>query len=224
MDKKDLTGIFKFLSKAYNANWTLRWSHTPYMSKALASGKTESILGHKWAMMELWYQLRRVCPNLNAAIDSKKFYEIVLNHDLGETFLGDISAVRQLNGEGLDKHIAEHQELEKMSTDLPKYSARDMLDSFDEFEKEINSIDDLEILLAKFIDILQGDHFALTFGNDLSKHADIIRRIVNEKFTACVKRFVEVLEKMGRSEACKELLEIERFHINQIREAGIDIK
>ena len=93
-----------------------------------------------------------------------------------------------------------------------------------EFEKEINSIDDLEILLAKFIDILQGDHFALTFGNDLSKHADIIRRIVNEKFTACVKRFVEVLEKMGRSEACKELLEIERFHINQIREAGIDIK
>ena len=136
MDKKDLTGIFKFLSKAYNANWTLRWSHTPYMSKALASGKTESILGHKWAMMELWYQLRRVCPNLNAAIDSKKFYEIVLNHDLGETFLGDISAIRQLNGEGLDKHIAEHQELEKMSTDLPKYSARDMLDSFDEFEKE----------------------------------------------------------------------------------------
>ena len=215
-----INGIYRLLSDAYTGNWQNRWRDTPYLKDALDEGKVESITGHSWGTMEFWFLLRRVCPNLESLVSSVEVYEILLNHDLGETHKGDVPLYRKINGEVDDKMI-ERQGVEILSEQLPD-TRRELLGWFDEFETEIDRVDKLEILVAKWIDTLQGNHFALTFGSKLPEYSKPINSILQIRFVPYTNRLIQVLEERGEKEAIKEVKEIARYHTELIKARGIN--
>lgn len=219
MVESKLTGMYSLLEDAYTGNWQYRWRDTPYLSKALREGKVESITSHSWGTMEFWFLLRRVCPNLGSLVDPIELYEVLLNHDLGETYRGDMPLFKKINGE-IDDKVAERQGVKKLSEQLSGIG-EELLNRFDEFEEEIGKVSKLEILVAKWIDTLQGNHFALTFGNELPEHSEPINRILEIRFIPYTNRLVEVLKSRGEEGATKEVREVVLHHAGLIKSAGI---
>lgn len=214
----NLRGVFEFMSIAYYGNWKYRWGGTPYFDE-----KTESIIGHEYGCALLWLVLRRVCPALNKIVDSTRVYEICLTHDLGETYEGDISRFQQLKGQGVDKHSSERQAINMIASKTKVATREEIIAWFDEFEKKPEEIENIEILIVRFLDSLQGDHFALTFGHDLPSHSEVISKIVNKHTVPFALRLMEVLKTTGHNEACEEVGQIFLYHKNQIKAAGINL-
>lgn len=218
--KGDLDGMYRLLSESYKGNWQYRWQDTPYLREAVEGKKTESVVGHEWGTMDFWFHLRRLCPRLGSLVDTTKVYEILLNHDLGETNEGDIPLYRKING-AKDNKQSEREGLKKITGSLPKIQD-DMLAWFDEFEQEIDKINGLEVLIAKWIDTLQGNHFALTFGNDLPYYSEPINRILQIRFVVYTNRLLDVLESRNQPEAVDEVKQVAKHHADTIKAAGID--
>ncbi len=219
--EKLIIGMYKLLSQAYKGNWQNRWRDTPYFKHAFDQGKVESIAGHAWAAMEFWFLLRRICPKLDSLVNSMEVYEILLNHDLGETDKGDVSLYQKIKGAADDK-MAERQGVEKLSQQLPEIK-RELLGWFDEFEGEVEKIEKLEILLAKWIDNLQGNHFALTFGKRLPQFSKEINSILQIRFIPYTNRLIHALEERGEKGAIKEVKQITQQHAKFIKAAGINL-
>ena len=215
--------MYEFMADAYHGNWQYRWAQTPYLKKQIATGKNEPISGHQWACIGFWFYLRRVCPSLDELVDPVEVYERLWSHDLGETFQGDVSQFRQLKGEGSHKHIIERKEIVKMGRKMPKKMLNQLLQWFDEFEDDYNKMDKLEVLTAKFIDTLQGDHFAMVFGKDLREHSEVISKIVNRTFISVTLRFLKVLKSQGHKKAYNEVKAVANNHIKNIRQAGVKL-
>lgn len=213
MNKKSLDGLYDFMRQAYGANWQYRFAATAYMSKANARGLKESVLAHQWSLMILWFQLRRVATELDKVVDETKLYEILMIHDLGETFSGDTPMVAQMAGKGRNKQETERKGIQLLGKNLPSKNLSDMLTLFDKFEMNPQSVSSIEFLLARFIDYLQGAHFALVFGNDLSKHSEIISKIVRNKWVECAMRLIDVLKQKGFKGAAEEVRLISNHHI-----------
>jgi len=218
--KKSLEGIYKFLSEAYEGNWQNRWEGTPYFKKAIESGKTESVVGHVWGAMEFWFQLGRVCPKLDSLVDTLEVYEILLSHDLGETRAGDVPLYWQVRGKK-DNKEDERKAMEHISRALPE-AQQELLSWFDEFEADVEGIDRLEILVAKWIDNLQGNHFVFTFGKGLLEHSEPIRKILQIRFVPYTKRLMGVLKERGEGGAVSEVRLVAQHHTEVIKAAGID--
>ena len=221
MNKKVLDGIYEFMAKAYQGNWQYRFGDTPFMTEMNGKGKRESILAHQWALMEFWFLLRRVCPSLDKTVDSLKLYEMIINHDLGETVNGDISLTRQMAGEGRDKHLAEHDQIKLLTKSLDPKIAGDILHYFDDYEAKIEDARTIEVLVVRFLDYLEGHHFALTFGNDLVEHSELIGKIVNDRWVKFTQRLIDVLRETGFSEASEEVKKVAEHHMNDIFGVGI---
>lgn len=221
---KKLDGIYDFMGRVYQGNWKPRWIGTPFMSEFNDSGKSESILGHMWAMKEFWFQIKNICPELNKVVKNEVLYEKIMNHDLGETSDdGDISMTRQLNGEGSNKKLSEREQLLSLTKALNERTRSTILKDFDEFEEAPENIRNLETLIAKFIDTLQGDQFALMFGNNLPENSDLIDRIIRVRFVSYTQRLIDVLNELGYKKASKEIIQIANHHLEQIRSVGINI-
>lgn len=217
---QSIEGMYTLLSKAYEGNWQNRWRDTPYLRDALKEGRVEAITGHVWGAMEFWFLLRRACPNLNSLVDTTEVYEILLNHDLGETYKGDVPLFRKINGE-IDDKVAERLGVEEISEQLPD-TKKELVGWFDKFEGEIENVDSLEILVAKWIDNLQGNHFALTFGKELPKYSKPINKILQIRFVPYTNRLIEVLQEKGEQEAINEVKQVAKHHTELIKAAGID--
>ena len=170
--------------------------------------------------MEFWFHLRRLCPKLNSLVDATEIYEIILNHDLGETNAGDIPLYRKIHG-AKDNREGERKDLEQISSSLPN-TQRELLAWFDEFEQEVEKTNRLEILVAKWLDNLQGNHFVLTFGKELPSYSKQIDRILQIRFIAYTNRLLEVLEGKSALGAVSEVRCIAAHHTEAIRAAGID--
>jgi 5'-deoxynucleotidase YfbR-like HD superfamily hydrolase len=218
--KKQLNGMYKLLSRAYKCNWQYRWQDTPYLEEAIKNGRVESVVGHVWGTMELWFHLRKMCPKLDSLVDTTEVYEILLNHDLGETNVGDTPLYRKING-AKDSKQSERDDLEKISDSLPEVQS-ELLAWFDEFEQEIEKIDRLEILIAKWLDNLQGNHLALIFGNDLHNYSEPINKILQISFVVYTNRLVEVLKARNETDAMDEVKQVAQHHADAIKAAGID--
>jgi 5'-deoxynucleotidase YfbR-like HD superfamily hydrolase len=218
---KSLDGIYQFMSHSYNGNWQYRWSETPYLEKNIKAGKNESILGHQWACVGFWFYLRRVCPSLNALVDTTEIYERLWGHDLGETFEGDISQFAQVAGKGADKHIIERKEIEKMGETLPKEILNQMLKWFDESENGFEGVEKLETLVTKFIDTIQGNHFVVVFGNDLSENSVLINKIIGRSFFPVSQQLLKVLKKHGEEEAYQETVDVITHHLESFEKVGV---
>ncbi len=217
-----LKGLRQFLKQVSYGNWQFRWSHVPYFDTA-KTGKTESIVAHEWGCIIFWLGLRRVCPNLDAVVDSTKIYEILTIHDLGETYRGDISAVSQLNGQGVNKHLVERREILKITKSLGNDSSREIITLFDKFESELGKITELEVLVANFIDSLQGNHFVLDFGHDLQAHSETINKIINKYEVPQFKRLIDRLLELGHQKAAEEVRGVISNHVDEIKGMGIKL-
>lgn len=157
---------------------------------------------------------------LNSLVDSTQIYEILLNHDLGETYAGDIPLYRKIQGATRDKQ-SERKALKQISNSLPE-TQKELLVWFDEFEKEISKITKLEMLIAKLVDNLQGNHFALVFGQNLAAYSEPINEILQIRFVAHVNRLIEVLEGKGEYEAATEIKQVAKHHADVIKAAAIE--
>ena len=218
--KSSLDGMYQLLSEPYKGNWQYRWQDTPYLEEAVKSGKVESVVGHVWGTMEFWFQLRRLCPKLDSLVDTTEVYEILLNHDLGETNAGDIPLYRKVHG-AKDNKEGERSDLEQISGNLPE-TQQELLTWFDEFEQEVEKIDRLEVLVAKWMDNLQGNHFALTFGRNLPEYSEPINGILQMRFVAYTNRLLGVLEGRNEAEAVNEVRQVAQHHADIIKATGID--
>lgn len=222
--KKNIKATYDFMSNIYMGNWEYRFKGTPHMSNILKKGKSESILSHELACIGLWFNLRRLCPNLDKLVNSEKIYEILLVHDLGEIFAGDVSLSHQVKGRGINKHQLERKGIIKMAGKVPKQTLDALLENFDALEKKIETIDNLEVIVSKFVDNIEGHHFALIFGNDYKKHSEIINKILNYSFVPRSRRLLEILKERKHKKAYKEVKLIIDNFIELFKKAGVKLK
>lgn len=223
--KESLDSIYKFMADNYQGNWSYRWEGVPWMQKNTTGNKNESILAHQWACIGFWLTLRDVCPALNALVDTQEIYERVWSHDMGETFVGDISQFRQINGDGKDKHLLEQQEIERITKFIPSKTSHKIRRYFKEFEKPKEKITKLEALVSKLIDTLQGNHFALVFAEGLGslKNKDSVKKIVERTTVRITLQLLKVLKQKGHTKAYKEVLIVVNHHLDYYRKLGIKI-
>jgi 5'-deoxynucleotidase YfbR-like HD superfamily hydrolase len=223
---KSLDSIYKFMAEAYEGNWSYRWGGVPWMEINTNSGKNESILAHEWACVGFWMTIRDVCPALAKLVSAEEVYERLWIHDLGETFIGDISQFRQINGEGVNKHLLEKQEIERMTKILSPKTAKKLQKYSEEFESPIEKINKLDALVAKLIDGLQGNHFALVFAEGLGSPANkvSVKKIVERTTVRNGRQLLKVLKKKGHLKAHKEVLSLINHHIDFYKKLGIDIE
>jgi hypothetical protein len=217
---KYLDNAYSFLSLVYHGNWQDRWSNTPYLEDALKKGRNESINAHSWASMEFWFLLRRACPRLDSLVDTTEVYEILLNHDLGETFEGDFPLYERVSGKRGDRSV-EITSLKSLVGVLGKLASK-VIGWVSEFDGDIEKIESLEVVVAKWIGILQGNHFALTFGNDLQDHSEKINKVLQLRFIPYTNKLIEILKKKRHTKAVEEVREIANNHIESIKDAGIE--
>lgn len=227
MDKKVLDGIYEFMAKAYQGNWQYRFVEAPYMQAASLNGKTESVIGHEWACISFWFHLRRVCPELDKLINSLKLYEMLANHDLGETKKGDLPAHKFINDKTINKATLkvneEEREIKKLGKDLPVNNLNDILELFAEMELELKSMNSLEAVLAKYLDAYSGMHFALIFGNNLAENSEVLKKIVGEYFVRYSEQLQKMLLTMGNESASMEIENVTEHILNKWKDAGINI-
>lgn len=223
--QKDLDATYKFMSNVYLGNWQYRFVGTPHMKNAFKEKKFESILAHELECIGLWFNLRRLCPNLNKLVNSEKIYEILWTHDLGEIFASDVSLALQIKGQGSNKSQIERNEIIKMAGKIPKKTLDILLKNFDSFEGKIDKMTDLEIILCKWIDNVQGHHFALVFGNDFKKHSDLINKILNYSFVPRSRRLLQILKERKHKQAYEEVKwMIDSFMDMFEKETGVKLK
>jgi 5'-deoxynucleotidase YfbR-like HD superfamily hydrolase len=227
MNTKALDGIYEFMAKAYQGNWQYRFVDAPYMRDANASGHMESVLAHEWACMAFWFQLRRVSKKLDKVVNSLKLYEMLLNHDLGETVKGDLPAHKFIEDESVDKASSkvseEEEEIKQLGKDLPVDNIDSILSLFDEMERQPEDIDTIEALVAKYLDGYSGMHFALVFGNDLGENSQVLIKIVNDFFIRYSEHLINRLNKTDKKEAAKEVEEISAHIIKKWQNVGVNI-
>lgn len=157
---------------------------------------------------------------MNSLVDTTEVYEILLNHDLGETNVGDIPLYRKVLG-AIDNKESERMGLVQIIGNLPE-TQQELLTWFDEFEQEIERTDRLPILVAKWVDNLQGNHFALTYGKNLSEYSKPINGILQMRFVVYTNRLLEILEGRNEDEAVNEVKQVAQHHAEVIKAAGID--
>jgi len=220
---KSLDGIYQFMAEAYHGNWQYRWAGTPYLQKNIKAGKNESVSGHQWACIGFWFYLSRICPALSKLVDTTEIYERLWSHDLGETFKGDVSQVFQLAGHGVNKHRIERKEIQKMGKNIPKKILQQLVEWFDEFESEFIDMKKLEILIVKFVDTIEGNHFAFVFGNDLHKHRATINKIVNRSFVLVARQLLKILKQRGYKKAYQEVRIVALHHLKMVNKTGAQI-
>lgn len=68
--KKEIEATYTFMQNVYFGNWQYRFKGTPHMSDILKKNKKESILAHQLSCIGFWFNLKRICPNLNKLVDS----------------------------------------------------------------------------------------------------------------------------------------------------------
>lgn len=73
------------------------------------------------------------------------------------------------------------------------------------------------------MDNLQGDHFAMTFGNNLGKHSEAIEKVVKKRSAARARDLINFLQSDSHSQAAAEVGAVMQFHANKFREAGVEL-
>lgn len=222
--EKEMKATYKFMSNVYLGNWQYRWKGTPHMKNMFRKNKKESILAHQLACIGLWFNLRRICPNLNKLVNSENIYEILWGHDLGEIFSGDVSQTMQVQGKGINKSKIERQEIIKMAGKIPKKTLKILLKNFDAFEEKYEDMENIEILVCKLIDNIQGHHFGLVFGNDYETNSNLINKILNRSLIRITRRLLEVLEKENHKRAHQEIEMVVDYFIYIFKKSGAKLR
>lgn len=221
-NNRKLNGISNFVINSLKANFNFRFRDEPYMLSSFKEDRRESIAGHMWGVSVLWLALRDYCPKLSSLVNSEKIFEILLCHDLGEIIRGDTPIYEQyLTGES--KKDIERKDLEILVKDLSKKSQKKILENFDKFEN-IEQTTDLEILVARLMDSLQGSFFVFAHGNNLVELADLRNVLTKKHFGGVVERLFKVLDDKQEKQAKEEIKNLLEDHIKLWSEIGVKIR
>lgn len=242
--QKKLRQIYFFMEKVYPANWQTRWNKTPYMTSFAEQekidkfvskvGMLESVPGHVWACIGLWMNLRQLCPNLDKLVDSEEIYERLWAHDLGETYRGDISYSVKIHSRLDEGKEEERKDLIKLAQNLPFRERKRLISWFDEFEEKEGEKDlKFEVLVSRWVDNLQGDHFAIVFGKNLSKYSETIEKIVSKRSALRSRTLIDSIKSYAKksrvneklcAKAAEEVAAVATAHIELIRQKGITLE
>jgi len=237
-----LKRAYSFMAQVYPANWQTRWGKTPYMSSFAQQsdinkfiknrGKFETVPGHVWACIGFWMHLRQACSSLAKLTDSEEVYERLWVHDIGETHKGDISYAVKIHTSLDEGKSEERSDFIKLTKGLHKRVRQRLLKWHDEFEKKESSGLPLEVMVVRWVDNLEGDHFALTFGNSLEKYSDTIEKIVKKRSAERAKAIIDYLSKKAKrvkenknlyKKAIGEVSTVMRFNTRLFRKKGIKL-
>lgn len=222
-------GVSQFMKEAYEAYGVMRFAGAPYMRQPQVDHHNrgeESIAAHMWAVGLLWEVTYPIMPHLTKIIDPEKVHRYVRIHDIGEIGDGDVSVVRQFNGEGKNRAQREEVVFSEISSLLPTESQIFIRQTHDQYEKEKNDYQtqNKEVLLAKMFDTLQGDHFVLTQGINFEDHSDIHKRIVIAKLLPFSKQLQKLLHDSDQIEAIEEVNLLIKHHLYLYQQKGISIE
>lgn len=217
---KQFDQVFDFLAHLYRGNWEYRWAQVPFMDQASKNLKGESILAHQWSCITLWILLKPVLPALSKHIDSAKLYECLALHDIGEIVVGDTPKVEQLELGSLRKQEIERREIDTDIEKLPLSLQNTIRTYYQEYT--FNKNVDITVLLARYLDNLQGNHFGLVYGIELSHHSDLISKIVSKYFLPVSKQLLDLSTSLD-PQAGMEIQSLTEYHLQTIRNAGINL-
>lgn len=202
----------------------IRFKGAPFMRVAHEAGFENSVGAHQGECGQLWSMLRKILPNLAAAVDCAEVYDWLMNHDVGETAeKGDVSVYDKLNGATDDKGV-EKRQLEILAAGLPVNLRRELVQGFEMFEADEERIEKPEVLVAKLIDSMQGNIVVLGKGNNLDEFSDKIIKILEIRFIRRAKRLIEVLELKQKPEAADEVRVLGLHHLAEYRKRGVNVE
>lgn len=205
----------------YRGNWQYRWGQVPFMHAPRGDNHNESILAHQWSCVMLWMLLRKIMPALNKQVDHIKLHECIALHDIGEIVVGDTPRVEQLKSGSTRKRQVEEREIESQVENLPE-SIQSLVKSYFH-EYTFVEHPDLTILLARYLDSLQANHFGLVYGHDLGKHSELISQIVNAYFVPVAKELESRAAALD-PQAGEEIEALTNYHLQAIRDKGIKLE
>jgi len=111
-----------------------------------------------------------------------------------------------------------------MAGKIPKRTLKILLKNFDAFEKKYEDTENIEILVCRLVDTIQGNHFGLVFGNDYKINSDLINKILNRSLIRIARRFLMVLEKKGHKKAYEEVDLVVKYFIDLFKKSGAELK
>jgi len=215
--EEDYQKIFDFLACSYGGNWVYRWELVPFVNQVSNSKQGESVLAHQQSCIMLWSLLKSVMPELSSLVNTELVYDLLMFHDLGEIASEDTPLVKQLReGSSLKKEM-ERLEIEKNTMGLPQ-AARELINkSFFDYSYADENEATVEVLLARYVNSMQGNHFAMVYGFDFIKHADLIMEIVNKYFTPVANELISKLATQNNA-AANEVKSLTNYHLATIKE------
>ena len=174
MSGDDLVARRAFLREAERLKDTLRSGFT-------AQGARESTAEHTWRTCLFALS----CSDLLPDIDLSRLLSLLIIHDLGEVYEGDVPAIDQGADDGRDAR--ERADFHKLTADLPAPLRETFRDLFDEY----SAGETIEAKLAKGFDKLetilqhtQGDNppdfdyeFNLTYGSRWTDELPLLRAL-----------------------------------------------
>lgn len=222
---KELDGVYDFLEQIYKLYGRMRFRGAGFMKVPTPELETigeESVAEHLFSCTLLWKLLSGVLKQNGINVDSETISNMVLIHDIGEIEQGDVSAVLQLQGKGKDRKNVEDKAFEEISSLLPQSSGKLIKETNERYEREKNNptTNDKEVLIAKIIDTLQGDHYVTTNSIDLVGFTDTHQKIISIKLYPYVLRLIEILEKEKNKIGSEFMKSMIRHHLFNYEKKG----
>ncbi|MEM6617431.1 MAG: HD domain-containing protein [Pseudomonadota bacterium] len=183
LENADITARLEFLKEAAGLKDVVRSAHTN-------AGTIESVAAHSWRLTLLALTFRDALP---ADVDFAKLISLLIVHDLGETYGGDIPAIHQTPATKAQKSDQERADVQRLTQELPSHLGRALTALWEEYEAG----ETLEAKLAKGFDkietLLQHTHgknpadfdymFNLQYGREWTDSSALLadlRQIVDE--------------------------------------------
>ena len=236
-----LDSIFKFMREVYPANVHTRWNKTPYMEDVAGreelnaivgkDGIFETVPGHEWSCGVLWREMELACTSLDAVVDSTEVFARILFHDVGETLKGDESLALKID-KGLEAgKDGEREDYIFLISYLPADEQKGLLQWFDDFESTGGKGLPLEARVARWIDHIQGDHFARVYGKNLPDHSKKIEKIIRIRSALRSRELIDALKEEGLTgdrrelfnNAVREVEMVSEYHFAQWRAVGVEM-
>lgn len=176
------------LSQAYGVH---RFLKSPGMQE-LSSGFSESIAEHMWRAALLWDNSVELLPGLAESVDAKHVHDLIMVHDVGEFYDGDISRFVKA-GESTNnmqaKFESEARAVSQITEGLAPFQKQWYKDAFDDFENPDHTKRSKESLVANLFESIQGD---FTFFDHSELHTREIggELVTTEKFIEDTRRVV----------------------------------
>lgn len=186
---------FSFLEKIYHLNGVMRFNGPE--NNQMSPHFTESVPEHTWVMGMMFLDMMAACPNLTSLTNVGDALAIIQVHDIGETLMNghDWTVGDQMNGRVNHevKFRTELTTLFNMLSNEHQALKNQMLTYYFRYTQCLYTLD-LDALLAKYCDGIQGNFTAGMFTRKRTQANNCISRYVhNRKVIPAAQRIIACL-------------------------------